>query len=307
MSIESGVVAAAKAAAAEAAPSVATIAPLEALLGAVIDVLSGEGGAAVRAGLRLRGYALVGSAALIGSSPDRNLGDLDVVLLSDGSSTEGGYDGGVALWQVYEALRSAAPSDGYDVHFVSANVPIVKVSRADASLDLLWLSGVLLPPASVESVVPVGEIDTDAHTRMVIEPGGSSGSRLPSVPPATTLAEEAGDELEPPAYFPPPALVRYEAEDERVVLPAVGCSGAADAVRLSRILGRTIRGGSPSFTVDTILRLRGWAKARHLYGSKYGYPGGSAWTVSGAGRNRPAPPADAMGVLYVLRLGQCHH
>lgn len=146
MSIESGVVAAAKAAAAEAAPSVATIAPLEALLGAVIDVLSGEGGAAVRAGLRLRGYALVGSAALIGSSPDRNLGDLDVVLLSDGSSTEGGYDGGVALWQVYEALRSAAPSDGYDVHFVSANVPIVKVSRADASLDLLWLSGVLLPP-----------------------------------------------------------------------------------------------------------------------------------------------------------------
>jgi hypothetical protein len=28
-----------------------------------------------------------------------------------------------------------------------------------------------------------------------------------------------------------------------------------------------------------ILWLRRWAKARHLYGSKYGYPGGSAWTV----------------------------
>lgn len=277
MSMEQAVVAAiaaAVAAAAVSATATATAASppspppavgtLEGLLDVVIGVLSGEDCSALRAGLRLRGYVVVGSTALIGACSDGD-GDLDAVLLSEGAASAGGYDGGSALWQVHTALRAAAEMAGCDVHFVSATVPLVKVSRAEASLDLLWLAGVVLPPPSTTE--PDGApSDDDPHTEMVIE----------------TLAEAAGDEPEPPAYAPPPPLVRYEAADERVQLPATGTGGAADAVRLSRLLGRTLSAGSPSFTVETITRLRGWAKARHLYGSRYGYPGGSAWTVPGA-------------------------
>lgn len=159
------------------------------------------------------------------------------------------------------------------------------------------------------------ELDSnDAHVRMVIEPGGVSdrinnGSSYWTYAPDSTLAEAAGDidtssissspnefddggidcsGMPPPEYTPPPVIHHYEVTDERVRLPANG-GGAADAIRLSRLLVGAL-GQSAHFTTAAILSLRRWAKARHLYGSKYGYPGGSAWTVTGLrtdGRERP--------------------
>lgn len=291
---------------------------LESLLGIVMGVLSGDGCAAMRATIQLRGYVLVGSASLIGATSDGD-SDLDVVLLSDATMSGGGYESGAALFQILVALRAASDLRAHNVHFVSANVPIVKVTRGDTSIDLLWLAGVVFPPPSgVTAVGGAEEEPGDEHTQMVIEPGG--GSFAPPTTktkpvfvrpfPAPTLAEEAGDEPPPPAYTPPPTVHRYDATDERLHLPSVNGGGAADAIRLSRLLGRTMQ-TSPSFTKTTILRLRAWAKARHLYGSKYGYPGGSAWTVAGTvcggvprSHVRTVPTADALGLLHVFRLGE---
>lgn len=169
------------------------------------------------------------------------------------------------------------------------------------------------PPPLIHRVSPEPDAN-DAHIQMVIEPGGvcdegrkegyhQKGLQCEVYVPDPTLAEAAGDDImvaaeqedgkegfcvverdgplpPPPEYAPPPIIHRYAVTDERVRLPVNGGGGAADAIRLSRLLVGTLA-RSAHFTTAIILSLRRWAKARHLYGSKYGYPGGSAWTVTG--------------------------
>ena len=54
-----------------------------------------------------------------------------------------------------------------------------------------------------------------------------------------------------------------------------------DSVRLASVVSGALverPGRAPSaFRVEALLALRQWAKRRHVYGSRFGFPGGSAW------------------------------
>ena len=63
------------------------------------------------------------------------------------------------------------------------------------------------------------------------------------------------------------------------VIPSVS-SRATDAILLTReVLVAMETDNTTSFTMDAVQALRRWAKTRHVYGTKYGFPGGSAWMV----------------------------
>ena len=120
--------------------------------------------------------------------------------------------------------------------------------------------------------------------------------------------------------IPPPAELRTVGSPEEVVfdadeeqLPVLRCfdvetalvlpeGPAADCVNLGHLFRRSLR-SSKTFTVGAIQTVRTFARRRHLYGSKYGYPGGSAWCVLLWAFCRwldTQPKADTLGETSVL-------
>ena len=79
----------------------------------------------------------------------------------------------------------------------------------------------------------------------------------------------------PPAYHPPPPLQQFSVRDATLGLPSYG-GPSVDSIYLCRLFLTTLE-TSPTFTLGAVQRLRSFAKQRHVYGSKYGFPGGSAW------------------------------
>lgn len=222
--------------------------PCEALLAAVLAVINGPACAAFREERGLLGYVIVGSTALIGHEHAPG-GDLDVVLVSNGPATHGA-DALAALAELHALLERAVALAECAIWTVSATVPLLKVqqSRCHASLDLLWMSG----------------------SSMV-----SRSNLLPTS--CTTIAAHWDTST---AGAPPPGVLRHFAiDDPELDVPPHGGGGpAAECVRLVRLFTATL-GRSRTFTANLIRRLRAWARARHVYGTRYGYPGGSAWTT----------------------------
>ena len=80
---------------------------------------------------------------------------------------------------------------------------------------------------------------------------------------------------------PPPAPVsvqRYAIDDGAILLPTEDVA-ASDCIRLGRLFLATLKDPHSTFTVPTLSTLRQWAKARNLYGTQFGYPGGCAWAT----------------------------
>ena len=76
---------------------------------------------------------------------------------------------------------------------------------------------------------------------------------------------------------PPPARVRlFKADDPRIQLPPDDVA-QSDCIQLSRLFLASLKDPHSTFTVQSLSTVRQWAKARHLYGTPFGYPGGSAW------------------------------
>ena len=69
--------------------------------------------------------------------PNTDGGDIDVVFLSNAPP----YVGSAPLKSLISMLKHAPQLAAYDVWYVTANVPIIKIQRAEESLDLLWLPG----------------------------------------------------------------------------------------------------------------------------------------------------------------------
>ena len=77
--------------------------------------------------------------------------------------------------------------------------------------------------------------------------------------------------------WPDAARVRmFAADDPNVQLPPMDVA-ESDCIRLSRLFMTTMKNSNTSFTVQSLTTVRQWAKARHVYGTQFGYPGGCAW------------------------------
>ena len=76
------------------------------------------------------------------------------------------------------------------------------------------------------------------------------------------------------------AFRRYTTAEILELLP-VGSSRGTDCILLTHVVATALAspGRTSSFTVDSITALRRWAKTRHVYGTRFGFPGGSAWLV----------------------------
>ena len=66
-----------------------------------------------------------------------------------------------------------------------------------------------------------------------------------------------------------------QCDDSSLTLPMYP-NAAAQSIHLCRVFRHALR-TSRLFTVAALQQLRTFAKERHVYGSKYGFPGGSAW------------------------------
>lgn len=85
----------------------------------------------------------------------------------------------------------------------------------------------------------------------------------------------------PPAAPPIRRRLRcLKASQALSVLPDT-TSRALDCVLLTNIVTNALQQppGTTGFTEDNLVLLRRWAKGRHVYGTRYGFPGGSAWMV----------------------------
>lgn len=202
----------------------------------MLDALSEERFAAVRTTLGIIGFTVVGSAAYL---PPRHCdGDMDIVLLSTSTS-----EPEAVLPALLEALRAAEASDGgvpvcgpgSVLWYVQAVASLIKVVRGTESMDLLMATG--------------------CRDNGVVADAASSHRTFRAYPSAEACA----------------------------VLPEWG-SRSADCVMLTSLVQRALGGGggvrgpptapTTAFTVPALLALRQWAKARHIYGTRYGFPGG---------------------------------
>ena len=73
-------------------------------------------------------------------------------------------------------------------------------------------------------------------------------------------------------------LTRFEADDPDLHLPSWG-GPATDCILLARLFLRTLRTTTSSFSLKSLHSVRQFARQRHLYGSKFSFPGGSAWAT----------------------------
>lgn len=75
------------------------------------------------------------------------------------------------------------------------------------------------------------------------------------------------------------AFRRIPAREAAAMLESAG-SRAADCVHLTCLVEAALASRHPTaFTVPALIALRQWARRRQVYGTRYGYPGGSAWMV----------------------------
>ena len=213
------------------------------LVAHTIEAINSDHCAAFRGQWGLRGYVVVGSTAFLGIGEDGEQ-DTDIVLLSDAPCNMG-VDNTVVLSELTVLLQQHPLVDGVAVWFVQATVNILKLQHGEASLDLLWLQGCAFPPTAEEPVV------------------------------ATIDDAEGASQIAPPSYVAPAGIQFYRATDTSITLPPFG-GPSADCIHLSRLFLSTLC-SSRTFTVEAVHRVRAFAKRRHVYGSKYGYPGGSAW------------------------------
>ena len=88
-------------------------------------------------------------------------------------------------------------------------------------------------------------------------------------------SDEPLSQAPPPSYQPPPPLQQFFPNDTSLGLPSYG-GPSVDSIYLSRLFLKGLE-TSPTFTIAALHRLRCFAKRRNVYGSKYGFPGGSAW------------------------------
>jgi hypothetical protein len=212
------------------------------LLHDAIAAMSSDDFAAFRSLCMLRGFVLVGSTAILGTTTDPDQ-DVDVVLISEAPpGSKGGHTTAV-LQELRDLLRHSHLLVDAIVWYVGATVSILKVQRGEESVDFLWLPGCTMSP------VPNNET-LDAED---------------------TLLSQAP----PPGYVAPPAVQELACDDQDLRLPPY-TSAPADSIHLCRVFRHSLR-NSRFFTVPALHRLRAFAKQRHVYGSKYGFPGGSAW------------------------------
>jgi hypothetical protein len=78
--------------------------------------------------------------------------------------------------------------------------------------------------------------------------------------------------------LPSGSVRRYAIDDPAIQLPTEDVA-ASDSIRLGRLFLATLNNPRSTFTVQTLSTLRQWAKARNLYGTQFGYPGGCAWAT----------------------------
>jgi hypothetical protein len=69
----------------------------------------------------------------------------------------------------------------------------------------------------------------------------------------------------------------FTADDPAVILP--DDVAQSDCIKLSRLFMASLKDPQSTFTIQSLTTMRQWAKARHLYGTQFGYPGGSAWAT----------------------------
>lgn len=66
-------------------------------------------------------------------------------------------------------------------------------------------------------------------------------------------------------------FVAFEVEDDRYILPDEESLGAeGDSILLTRLFRNALESPSMLFSPELLQMVRQWAKARHLYGSRYG-------------------------------------
>ena len=219
------------------------------LLARIIGILMGtDRGSTFRRQWQLWGYVVVGSKALLGHCDAEQ--DTDVVLLSEtnvpAGSTTYHCQSDAALSEL--AINRVCPLvDGFEwvlrkepdlrdasVWFVNATVNVVKVCTNDDSVDVLWLSG-------------GGQLESTS---------GPSHRGCTLKPPAPTVAI--------------PGLAEYKADNLALILPMYG-GMAVECIHLGRIFLQTLR-TSGTFSTEALCRVRAFAKRRHVYGSKYGFP-----------------------------------
>lgn len=135
------------------------------------------------------------------------------------------------------ALGPSLHETGVAAWFVNAMVPLLKLQRGDESVDLLWLGGCIRPIPDMPASGPEMEVD---------------------------FGEDEDTEVTP--------LKAFDVDQA----PVDTQSPAADCILLSRLFRRSLL-TSTTFTASALRSVRAFARRRHLYGSKYGYPGGSAW------------------------------
>ena len=112
----------------------------------IIQAISIGDCAAFRSKWSLAGYVVVGSTALLGSAIAADQ-DTDVVLLSE-SCYNVAAESVLALSELCTLLQNNSELSGVVVWFVNATVSVLKLQDDQESVDLLWLSGCVLPRAA---------------------------------------------------------------------------------------------------------------------------------------------------------------
>lgn len=208
----------------------------------LVATLSGGELSEFRAEYSLRGYCLVGSMPLLRPRQDDGTcqeqsateSDVDLVLLADGSDET---TPSTPLPELADLLSRTERLRSCSIWYVHALVPIVKIQVLGQSVDLSWVDGCWI------------------HHR-------TTNFRF---------RQYAVDDPDRPV----PAKKIREKERERgtgvLHLPkGLAFRGPVSCIRLTRLFLRILASDVSCFTLAVLNEVRSWAKARHIYGSRYG-------------------------------------
>lgn len=175
-------------------------------------------------------------------------------------------------------LRGRLGLCGYTLVGSGAYLPPESSTDADTDVVLMSMHGHLAPEVGLPLLL-MGLRDDPrlvASTEMWYVQAIACLIKAVRGAESVDLLLTAGCDLVPAARFG-----ALSAEEAVRALPADdGGSRAADCVHLTRRVELALRSEAPTaFTIPALLVLRRWAKARHIYGGRYGFPGGSAWMV----------------------------
>jgi hypothetical protein len=216
----------------------------------VMKTMGSESMLPVRSRFALRGYVVVGSASLLGrgeqhiddedggggDTPKANddESDIDVILLS--SRPEESTEALSFIWRALQSLSLSTQSSAVRHHFWVVDTSV---------LTVLKIEGECLRTGNRSSID-------------LLWLGGCSFAH----------PFDADDQ-----FFEFDALADYD--DSSFVLPPVTTtttSPTLNSILLSRLFRERLNCISSSFSRHLLCLLRSWAKAKHLYGTKYGYP-----------------------------------